>query len=290
MTNSAKDHFRFTRLFTPTLLAATLFVSTIASAVDPTEVQLDKLSPQQLEQAADAGDPDAQYALGYLYYYGNGVPQDTQKAMDWIKRASVQGQEQAIKALAMMQSTQTKPAQPAPAKAPTAVAKAAPVTQPTPAPSTAPAPISDVKPVNTAAVQSATVPSSPPSTTNTVAPATTGQPNAQTAAVATSADYLSREEQHLLGLPGNFYTVQVLGSYNEADVKSYIEQYDLNGKVAYYKGDHNGKDWFVVLYGLYDSPSAAKAVIPTLPEGMQKQKPWVKPLSAVQEGIKNKRA
>lgn len=67
--------------------------------IPPTQVQINSLSVEQLQQAAEAGDPDAQYALGYLYYYGKNVPQNISVGLNWIKRASVQGQEQAIVAM-----------------------------------------------------------------------------------------------------------------------------------------------------------------------------------------------
>jgi TPR repeat protein len=34
------------------------------------------------------GNPQAQYAIGYMYYYGYGVPQDTDVGYFWIKRAA----------------------------------------------------------------------------------------------------------------------------------------------------------------------------------------------------------
>lgn len=71
-------------------------------AIEPSQIQLNNLSLDQLQQAAQAGDPDAQYALGYLYYYGKGVPQNSGMALNWMKRAAVQGQEQAVKAMALL--------------------------------------------------------------------------------------------------------------------------------------------------------------------------------------------
>lgn len=53
----------------------------------------------KVEQAARAGDPDAQYALGYLYYYGIGTAQDRQTGLLWIRKAAAQGQPVAQEAL-----------------------------------------------------------------------------------------------------------------------------------------------------------------------------------------------
>lgn len=54
---------------------------------------------QMLFPIAASGNADAQYTLGYLYYYGQGVDKDEHQAMNWIQRAAAQGHEKAIKAL-----------------------------------------------------------------------------------------------------------------------------------------------------------------------------------------------
>ncbi len=55
-------------------------------------------SLNRIETAAQQGDPDAQYALGYMYFYGIGTVRDTQAAKLWIRRAAAQGQALAVKA------------------------------------------------------------------------------------------------------------------------------------------------------------------------------------------------
>lgn len=51
------------------------------------------------------GIPEAQYAVGYMYYYGYGVNQDKDVGQFWIRRAADQHYVPAIKALNIM-STQ----------------------------------------------------------------------------------------------------------------------------------------------------------------------------------------
>lgn len=52
------------------------------------------------------GNPEAQYALGYLYYYGYGVAQDTDVGYFWIKRSEEQHFPLAIKALSLIEKHQ----------------------------------------------------------------------------------------------------------------------------------------------------------------------------------------
>lgn len=53
-------------------------------------------------EAAEQGDPVGQYVLGRLYLNGFGVPQDDEKAVDWISRATEQGLLPAVEALAAL--------------------------------------------------------------------------------------------------------------------------------------------------------------------------------------------
>lgn len=55
---------------------------------------------QQLLPLAKAGNADAQYGVGYMYYYGKGVVENKQQAIYWLQKASAQGQQSATKALA----------------------------------------------------------------------------------------------------------------------------------------------------------------------------------------------
>ncbi len=44
-----------------------------------------------LRGRAEAGDADAQYALGCRYYEGDGVPRDYREALRWYRKAAAQG-------------------------------------------------------------------------------------------------------------------------------------------------------------------------------------------------------
>jgi TPR repeat protein len=54
---------------------------------------------QLLYPLAVKGNGQAQYVLGYLYYYGLGLEKNEQQAMAWIQRAAAQGNEKALQAL-----------------------------------------------------------------------------------------------------------------------------------------------------------------------------------------------
>jgi TPR repeat protein len=57
---------------------------------------------------AKQGNAEAQYTVGYLYYYGKGVVEDQEKAQYWINKSAQQGNPLAIRALEV-EATHAKP-------------------------------------------------------------------------------------------------------------------------------------------------------------------------------------
>lgn len=57
---------------------------------------------QVLMPAALKSDGDAQYAVGYMFYYGYGVKRDKEAGIYWLEHAARQENPDAIKALAII--------------------------------------------------------------------------------------------------------------------------------------------------------------------------------------------
>lgn len=52
-----------------------------------------------MQAEAQAGNPRAQYTLGYMYFYGLGMERDAEQAMYWIRQAAERGDARAVQAL-----------------------------------------------------------------------------------------------------------------------------------------------------------------------------------------------
>ena len=75
-----------------------------------TEKSLDKLTVEELLPLAQAGDTSSQFNLGFIYYKGEGIPQDYQKAAYWWQKVAEQGYSGAQNNLgAMYEKGQGKP-------------------------------------------------------------------------------------------------------------------------------------------------------------------------------------
>lgn len=66
----------------------------------------------RLKPEAMKGQPDAQYAVGYMYYYGQGVVEDKDKAWFWINQAAKAGHPDALVAVKILGKKRHVPASP----------------------------------------------------------------------------------------------------------------------------------------------------------------------------------
>lgn len=56
----------------------------------------------RLKPLAEQRQPDAEYAVGYMYYYGRGVVENKKLAWMWINRAAHLGQPEAVQAVKIL--------------------------------------------------------------------------------------------------------------------------------------------------------------------------------------------
>ena len=72
--------------------AAALLLGCGSVAAVPTDPISDRPTILEIQQAAEAGNADAQAALGSMFHAGNGVPQAVAQALSWYRRAAEQGE------------------------------------------------------------------------------------------------------------------------------------------------------------------------------------------------------
>jgi DamX protein len=218
------------------------------------------------------GRAEAQYAVGYMYYYGYGVPQDNESGLFWMERSASQNFESARKALEMIRQNDMQE-QKATAfrnqpdqrdevlqsvRTPSIRAQAPIVVTPRRLQRT-----SDVVSEN----------SKPNFTTEPVAPETAVAETKKVpdTKVATTDSVVQ---------PRNF-TLQLYGSYHLTDVKELQSQLKLKNTGHIYQTNHNGKDWYVLTFGNFETVHEASATKDNLPNGLKQMDPWVRKTSAL---------
>jgi DamX protein len=95
---------------------------------------------------------------------------------------------------------------------------------------------------------------------------------------------LSAAERELLAKSPESYTVQLLGSHSETNVKNFIASNDT--PLSYFESSYRDRPWFVVVHGSYPDRAAARAAIDRLPVPLRELQPWARNLSDIQADIR----
>lgn len=74
------------------------------------------------------------------------------------------------------------------------------------------------------------------------------------------------------------YTLQLLALSKEKNAKQFIKQHAMDKKAQYFQTKRAGKDWFVVVYGEYETATEAKHAAKLLQTSLKQEKiqPWVR--------------
>ena len=256
---------------------------------------------ESIQSDAEQGNPDAQYALGYMYYYGINTVKDPQTAVLWIKRAAAQGQPLAQKALSLINngatfndlhkaatgeepvaqngvtsasaSNQSVPDQTADVTSMNAKTATQPITNHLPAYGQSPAQNPEV--INSLKNQTSAL---DPRLSSHAKPLTTS-------AEVESAKYYG--ERGMQAAQNNqTYTIQLLGSNHLSDLKYFTQDNNIVGKTQYFKTTLNGRSWYMLTYGSYASQAAAELALQKLPASLMSYHPWIKSLKTVQKEVK----
>lgn len=100
-----------------------------------------------------------------------------------------------------------------------------------------------------------------------------------------SADPFNKTQWWLTQNPRD-YTLQLLGTYSLSTVKDFIKDQGSISVFSYFKTKHKGRDWYVVVYGLYSNRSEAISASESLPKDLRKLDPWSRSVRGIQQDIK----
>ena len=116
-------------------------------------------------------------------------------------------------------------------------------------------------------------------------PVEVAQPKNEQANLKVSQDRFDKTEWWLSQNP-NRYTLQLLGTHNKSTVQDFIRDQGGVEAFGYFKAKHNGKAWFVVVYGTYRNRSEAIAAAENLPKDIRDLNPWARSARGIQDDIR----
>lgn len=92
-------------------------------------------------------------------------------------------------------------------------------------------------------------------------------------------------EDWLRSQPPDAVTLQLVAVSREPSLHRFLNQHQLSGPTAYFHTLRNGKDWYVVVHGVYPDRTAAEAAIPALPEAIRQGGPWPRTFASIHSDI-----
>jgi DamX protein len=100
----------------------------------------------------------------------------------------------------------------------------------------------------------------------------------------------SKDEQILLSASNSAFVIQLFGAYSADNTAVFMSAHATKAmKLLSYQTEYKGKPWHVVMAGPFESKVAALQQSKGLPIELRNQKPWVRPVSAIQAELKSKK-
>lgn len=92
------------------------------------------------------------------------------------------------------------------------------------------------------------------------------------------------QSQQVLALPGNQFTVQLLGGASLANVEAFVQR-NAAAPLYWFESENQGRPWYVVIHGNYPSRAAAQTAANGLSGELGGLQPWIRSLAAVHRDI-----
>ncbi len=274
----------FIALFIATLSACTTTTKTLSREVSVSydeEVKNANVAFNQknytvaaklLKPLAERGRGDAQYALGYLYFNGLGVTRNDSLAAQWFNSAAANGNENAKQALHLLPPSDD------------AVIDLRDKKSPTLDPAPVLASESDLK--DEAPVEESPVADSMIVGADINQPAEIERMTSEASddvGMSADAEKLTDGEKWIVGQPSNNFTIQLIMLANESALKKFINKNNLQENSVYYRNQKNGKIFYLLVYGSFESYSLAKEAIIGMSSELKKANPWIRNISNIQK-------
>jgi len=94
--------------------------------------------------------------------------------------------------------------------------------------------------------------------------------------------------QAILELPSGHFSLQILGARLEATLEAFVAKNTITQPHFVLQLVRGGQPWYMLLVGDYASASDAMNAVSSLPTALQNQQPWPRPVSRIQQQIRNK--
>ena len=100
----------------------------------------------------------------------------------------------------------------------------------------------------------------------------------------------SADEQQLMSAPNSAFVIQLFGSFNAKNSKTFQNAHETDGtRLLQYEGEYQNKPWHVVIAGPFNSKPLALEASKKLSSRLRDQKPWIRSISDIQTVLRNRK-
>jgi DamX protein len=216
------------------------------------EVQDYKTAFEEVQTPAASGNADAEYALGYMYYYGKGTQANPELGKNWIARSAAQGNETALQAyqmiLAREETGQT---------------------------------------IATQASKMATpeIPNSTSPSTQTHAVTPSVETNTTAIIPTVKTTHFTKQEEALLTVPATHFTIQLSVETSNQAAAAFIQTHHLATTAQVFRRQLNHHLDYVIIIGNYPNRRAATLAVKKLPATLRALHPWSRSYGDIQKQL-----
>ncbi len=105
-------------------------------------------------------------------------------------------------------------------------------------------------------------------------------------AKAVPSHTLTTDENHLLAMNSDHYTLQLVAMASESQLNNMVVDRHLQSHTSYYHAQLNGKNMYILTMGNYANKYLAADAISHLPSSLRDLHPIVRSVASVQQRIK----
>ncbi len=254
-----------------------LLIQSCASSIDTQRLQSGKVSFMsgdfksafhELLPLAAEGIPQAEYGIGYMYYYGYGVAQDSESGIFWMNKAATAHYAPAVRALAAIQENTLKEESKRKSSNESAAVK-----------------INNLHAENTNLGKDIEKDAILEALNNNMPTPKQGHvtvmPYEDHTALTKAEPQVLEKSNDTAVKPSatsnpRKYTLQLLGSYYLSSLKERQAQLNLGTPTYIGQTKHNGRDWYILSVGQYPALGNAELAKLDLPKKIKDFKPWIR--------------
>lgn len=95
----------------------------------------------------------------------------------------------------------------------------------------------------------------------------------------------SPDEEAILAIDPNNYTVQLLGLREEQGILAMLKGLPSDEKYRYFRTEYQDGPWYVLVYGDFSDRQQAVNAAAALPKKLRPKSAWIRRVSGIQKGL-----